>query len=136
MSEPTHIVRIVGRVREGTADVVVVETQITEGMASAMSLGPAITLYSPLLVVEPLTSAKPATPHEVELGEDWDHVLDLDVWRFIANALQTAATRYHGESVVHSSESQRASYERLAQRAEVIADAVERAIDNVRGLEA
>lgn len=135
MSEPTHEVRLRARSVPSGDDVEVGRFTIREGESFAWSLGAGTYLVDPCIEVYPIAPARAHDPDAVELGVDWDHVLSPDIWRFIENALQTAAHRYQGESVVHSSESQRASYERLARRAEVIAEAIGRAVDEVDALE-
>jgi len=128
VNEPTHLVRIVGRTREGAADVVVVETRITPGESSALSLGPALLIYSPILAVEAIKPATSSDPFDLDLDDATVAALPVEVWRFFADVLDTASTRYVDAAREDHSGTMAASLLRTSERADRMAAAIRRAI--------
>jgi len=128
MSEATHLVRIIGRSREGAADTVIIETRITPGESSALSLGPALLIYSPIIAVEALTPAPSSDPFDLDLDRATVAALPVEVWRFFADVLDTASTHYVESAREDHSGTMAASLLRTSERADRMAAAIRRAI--------
>jgi hypothetical protein len=129
-AEATHEVRLyASSVRGGPKDLVF-SILARVGQSNASTIATGTVLHDAHIEVIALTSAAQARPADVELGVDWDEVLDRDVWCFIAAALDTASSKYFFDARNGPAGAPPETLQRLSDRADRIAAAIRRALDD------